>query len=99
VRAAGKIRLGEFLLWLKQAHGDKESGKKDAGISIRRLTDDTIWHGGDNSYGKDADPPVTMGAGADSVVWSLRFPEGTREVARASPLSARRNVPSADRRR
>jgi hypothetical protein len=38
-------------------------------------------------------------AGADSVVWSLRFPEGTREVAGASPHDPRRNVPSADRRR
>jgi hypothetical protein len=38
-------------------------------------------------------------AGADSVVWSLRFREGTREVAGAPRLNPRRNVPSADRRR
>jgi len=38
-------------------------------------------------------------AGADSVVWSLRFPEGTREAPGASRHNPRRKVPSADRRR
>ena len=28
------------------------------GVSIRRLTDDRIRHGGDNSYGKDADREI-----------------------------------------
>jgi hypothetical protein len=41
------------------------------GVSIRRstdpatdgLTDDRIRHGGDDGYGKDADPPLTMADG------------------------------------
>jgi hypothetical protein len=53
---------------------------------------------------QDADTSLHLclqdgGAGAGSVVWSLRFPEGTREAVGASPHNPRRNVPSADRRR
>ena len=38
-------------------------------------------------------------AGADSVLWSLRFPGGSREVAWVPRHNPRGKVPSADRRR
>jgi hypothetical protein len=54
VRAAGKIRLGEFPSPSEQAHDDKEIsiGKKRTPEFRHR---DRIRHGGDNGYGKDAD--------------------------------------------
>jgi hypothetical protein len=32
--------------------------EKDAGVSIRWLTDDGMRHGGDSSYGRDADRKI-----------------------------------------
>jgi hypothetical protein len=52
----GEIRRRELLSPPEQAHGDEEIRKeKDAGVWIRRLTDDSIRHGGDDGRGKDAD--------------------------------------------
>ena len=51
-RQQGEIRLGEFLSPPGQAHDDKENGKKSTPEFRHR---DRIRHGGDDSYGKDAD--------------------------------------------
>jgi hypothetical protein len=53
-RQQGEIRLGEFLSPPEQAHDDKEIsiGKKRTPEFRHR---DRIRHGGDDSYGKDAD--------------------------------------------
>jgi hypothetical protein len=54
-RQEGELRLGEFLPPPEQAHDDKEGGKKRTPEFRHR---DKIWHGGDNSYGKDADRKI-----------------------------------------
>jgi hypothetical protein len=36
----------------------KYQKEKDAGVSIRRLTDDGMRHGGDSSYRRDADRKI-----------------------------------------
>jgi hypothetical protein len=51
-RQQGEIRLGEFLSPPEQAHSDKEMGKKRTPEFRHR---DRTRHGGDDSYGKDAD--------------------------------------------
>jgi hypothetical protein len=59
----GEVRLGEFLSPPERAHGDKEMGKKRTPEPRTRRYRaefrhrDRIRHGGDNSYGKDADSP------------------------------------------
>jgi hypothetical protein len=57
VRAAGKIRLGEFPSPSEQAHDDKgiSMGKKRTAEFRHR---DRLRHGGDDSYGKDADRKI-----------------------------------------
>ena len=56
-RQQGKIRLGEFLSPPEQAHDDKEIS-----IGKKRTPEfghhDRIRHGGDDSYGKDADRKI-----------------------------------------
>ena len=56
-RQRGEIRVGEFLSPPEQVHGDKEVsiGKKRTPEFRHR---DRIRHGGDNSYGKDADRKI-----------------------------------------
>jgi hypothetical protein len=56
-RQPGEIRLGEFLSPPEQAHDDKEIsiGKKRTSEFRHR---ERTRHGGDNSYGKDADRKI-----------------------------------------
>ena len=50
--------------------GKKKGKKEDAGVSIRRLTDDRIRHGGDHGHGKDTGGKT---GGPDCL---LQLPEG-----------------------
>jgi len=52
-----EVRLGESLSPPEQAHGDKQSGKEGRPESRPR---ERMQHGGDDGYGKDADPPLRL---------------------------------------
>jgi hypothetical protein len=81
-RQEGEIRLSEFLSSPQQAHDDEEIsiGKKSTPEFRHR---DRIRHGGDNSYGKDADRKT----GGPRYLLATPVPAGSQPVGASIPVT------------